>query len=73
MKTAIIMLAISGGFWSDSAPKRVVRAEWLRTPGGMPDVYVVYDVQNKTMCHITHSSEGGGGIFCQPLPAGVEK
>jgi uncharacterized protein YrrD len=73
MKTAIIMLAVSGGFWSDTAPRRTVRAERLVTPSGMPDVFVVYDTQNKTMCHITHSSEGGGGIFCQPLPQGLEK
>lgn len=68
MKTAIILLALSGGFWLDSAPVRTVKAERLRTPSGMPDVYVVFDPVTGVTCYITHSAEGGGGIFCLPTP-----
>lgn len=79
MNAIFLSLLLSQG-WFDSGPAapkptvRVVTTERLRTPSGMPDVYVVHDNIRGVTCYITHSAEGGGGIFCMLTPAiAVEK
>lgn len=77
---ALVAALVLGQGWFDTVPRappaavRVVKTEKLRTPGNMPDVYVVHDDLRGVTCYITHSSDGGGGIFCMLTPAiAVEK
>jgi len=63
MTTALLLLLMGGG-WFEGPPSRPVKTERLRTPSGVPDVFVVHDQINNVICYITHSEQGGGGIFC---------
>ena len=70
--TLALTLALGQGWFSDPAPApqvRMVKTERIRTPRGMPDVYVVHDDLRGVTCYITHSENGGGGIACLPTPA----
>ena len=78
MDSILLALVLSQvSFFGPKAPLaqvRTVQTEKLRTPNGMPDVYVVRDDLRGVTCYITHSSEGGGGIFCLVTPpVAIEK